>query len=105
MQKVKWYLVLYGYFNRAPSPEMLEDGGLWEEKLCHIQGDSRFDPKQPRAVNYDRDFVIKWLVNKLLKKLEPANYNELQKLISEAWRVWKDEEKADREKSREGFLD
>ena len=50
---------------------------------------SKVEKPKPFIVLFDREFVIEKIKRELLSHLNPHNYNELQKIISEAWKEWK----------------
>lgn len=43
-------------------------------------------------VSYDRDYVVLWLVEKVIKPFSKVKFQTLQKLIGDAYRVYKEQE-------------
>jgi hypothetical protein len=74
------------------NPEMLTPGGHLVTGMFKIKGKSK-KKAYPATVSYDREYLIKYLVSKLFRPLSITKFEEIQMLVSEAWDVYKKENK------------
>lgn len=88
---INWSKLQQQPFQVSIDPEMLSEGGFRRYQAVRLIGQSKFTSEMG-VVIYDRNYVVHWIAKRLLKHLKPRNYNELQSLISEAYKIWKEGE-------------
>jgi hypothetical protein len=88
---VQWFEVLGNPFLQGLHPRMLTDDGYTVLKLGRVRGMSKCAPPIPLKIIFHRDYVEKYLEITLLSKLKPTDYNQLQSVISGAYKIWKRE--------------
>ena len=77
-----------------PNPLMLSGDGYVIVRDVTLLDAPKGEEKRPMKVMYPRQYVIAKIINDLLMPLAFQDYNELQKLISEAWKQLKSLEKS-----------
>lgn len=68
---------------------MLSETGYQVATMARVKGMSKSEPQKPFIILFDREFVVEKLKREVLSHLNPSNYNELQKIIGEAYKEWK----------------
>lgn len=88
---VKWSEVRGNKFRTAPTGEMLSGTVVLSKQVPLING-SKYKAFAPTsAIEYNRDYVITWIVVCLLRNLGLRTKKELDKLMIEAWEAYKAE--------------
>lgn len=77
-----------------PNPLMLAEKGLAIVRDVTLLDAAKGEEKRPMRIIYTRQYVLSKLINDFLMPLNFAEYNDLQKLVSEAWKQLKSIEKA-----------
>ncbi len=44
-------------------------------------------------VEYDREYVVEWLVNKVIQPFSKCDFQTIQKLVGDAYRLYKEQKK------------
>ena len=88
-ESIHWRLLLGNPYRYSIHKAMLSDEGYKIATMARQKGMSKTEPLKPFVIHFDREFVIEKLKRELLNHLNPANYNELQKIVGEAYKQWK----------------
>jgi len=88
-EEIHWRQLLGNPYRYGICKAMLLDDGYRISTMARKKGMSKVEKPKPFIVLFDREFVIEKIKRELLSHLNPHNYNELQKIISEAWKEWK----------------
>ena len=73
---------------------MLTDKGYKLEKKDRIVGMSRFDEKIPLEVVFDKSYLVEYFERAVFSKLQITEWNQIQGILSEAWKVYRDKLKS-----------
>lgn len=88
MKELNWNEIPFNPWLQKLHPAMLQDSFTIDKEI--LKGDIGLV-----RIKFGRDFVIQYIARLVIKSLMIANANEWQALASEAWRAYKDEEKAE----------
>ena len=88
-EEIHWRLLLGNPYRYSIHKLMLNESGYRISTMARKKGMSKTEPLKPFVIVFDREFVIEKLKREVLSHLNPSSYNELQKIISEAWKEWK----------------
>lgn len=94
MQEAKhiaWNEVLGNPYNQPLDPRMLNPEGLEVTKMGRTIGMSKFEPAIPLVVVYDQTYVQSWLHKYVMRKLKPVTYNDLQRVVADSFKAWKEQ--------------
>lgn len=72
---------------------MLTDKGFKLEKLDRIVGMSRYAEKIPLEVTFDKTYLIQSFEKGIFEKLQIREWNQIQGILSEAWKAYRDKQK------------
>jgi len=89
MMKVNWKQLQSNPFLQALHPHMLTEEGLKLKKYDRIVGMSRFVEKIELEVTFDREFLMQYFERTIFQKLKVENWNQIQSLLSEAYKHYK----------------
>ncbi len=92
MRREKWNKLFGNQFSQNISWVMLSNPGLVVKAKHRFLG----EPKSPKEflkeseIVFDRDYVVQYIAKKIISPLQPESYNELQKILSDAWKFYKE---------------
>lgn len=89
MMKVNWKQLQSNSFLQALHPHTLTEEGLKLKKYDRIVGMSRFVEKIELEVTFDREFLMQYFERTIFQKLKVENWNQIQSLLSEAYKRYK----------------
>lgn len=98
MPKVHWKQLQSNPFLQGLHPGMMTDDGYVKNKQDRIIGMSRFAEKIELEVVFDKQYLMEWLEQMVFEKLQIADWNSFQSLMSEAWKQYKAAQKDDSDK-------
>lgn len=84
MEEINWRLVPFDKFNQRIDFRMFQTDGLKITRNVGHKGEQK-----KALVTYDRDYVVGFLLERFIKPAMLTDYNEIQKLVSEAWKLFK----------------
>ncbi|MEM8611446.1 MAG: hypothetical protein AAGF93_05460 [Cyanobacteria bacterium P01_H01_bin.105] len=94
METIEWHELLGNVFLTCPSKAMITDDGDTVVKKCGIKGDSKFkESHEVRVIHYGRDYVVAWLAKRFFSNFKGIKWNELQPILSEAYKKARKEDK------------
>lgn len=90
-RQIRWTELLGNKYRLSLHPWMLREIGYPYETKALAIGDSN-NKREAKAcvVLFDEEYVIEWIVKKVLMNLKPASYNEFQKLLSKVWKRYQE---------------
>jgi hypothetical protein len=82
IRKISWQQVPGNRFGRALHKAMLSERGYIKAvRLPTYTGDSQ----EVVDIHYDKEYVIAWLVSKIIRPLVGLSFQEFIDLLKEAW--------------------
>lgn len=90
--KVHWRQSIGNPYLQGLTPDMLTPEGAIILRLVKSPKErEHIAPKTMMAFHYDREFVEEFLIRRFFEPLEvqPAQYNDVQKIIIAAWRTYR----------------
>lgn len=81
---ITWRDIYGNKFKAAFNPLMLSDEGYTVFRAVRITGQSRYEPPIMCFIHYDREYVVHRLALHM-EDLKEVGFNEIQKVIGEAW--------------------
>lgn len=88
-ESIHWRSLLGNPYRYSIDRAMLSEDGYNISTMGRKKGMSKSSLLIPLIVNFDREYVIEKLKREVLSHLRPESYNELQKIIGEAYKEWK----------------
>ncbi|MDJ0795808.1 MAG: hypothetical protein QNJ51_03050 [Calothrix sp. MO_167.B12] len=90
MRKERWDKLFGNQFNQNINWAMLVENGFKKKGRYYFLGESRpnKDDVEESEILYDREYVVQYIAKKIIEPLQPE-YNELQRIIADAWKVYK----------------
>lgn len=92
MEEVIWEKMQGNRFTRNLRPEMLE-GEFRHPSNPRVIGESVYRSTARRAVIYNRDYVVAFIIKKVVIPLGIATKKDFDKLMIEVWAKFKEETK------------
>ncbi|MGB3650869.1 MAG: hypothetical protein WBA41_06615 [Rivularia sp. (in: cyanobacteria)] len=89
---IEWHQVQGNPALVSLHPAMLTQDGYTLQKTVKIKGESK-KLGIPANVLYNKEYVCKYISDKVIRPLGVATYNELQVLIGQVWNEYKKENK------------
>lgn len=98
---VKWDDLHGQMYSRKITRGMLVSDVQFIE-YCSLKGSSKpKTEKQFRRVSYNRDYLIRVLIKRVIAPLYPMKWNSYQALLSDAYKIYKAEVKASEKANQE----
>lgn len=72
-------------FSHSLHPNMLKDTGYQVYGSYLIKGEVHSDIPPSRKFVFNRDYVLTYIISKIIKPLAITNYESLQEIVKEAW--------------------
>lgn len=94
--RLSWRDVLRGKSSFTLHPNMLNSEGYESLSYLPSKNDSPGECKRLRKYHFDRDYVIAYIVAKIIKPLAITSFQQLEVIIFEAWTEYEKELQADR---------
>lgn len=91
IEDCNWKDLRYSPWLQGFHPLMISPEGYKVTKFDRLKGDSHRDPIRKLRIHYDREFVVKKICRQVLKPLEISSYNELQAILKDCWKLYKEE--------------
>lgn len=86
---IHWSELHGNKFLNGIHPDMLTPNGYDLKTMGRCVGMGKSAETVPLIVHFDETFVVEVIKRKLLETLQPTSYNDLQKIVSRAWKEWK----------------
>jgi hypothetical protein len=80
-----WTDMLRTNLSHNPHPSMLKDMGYQVHGSYLIKGEVNSDIPPSRKFVFNRDYVLTYIISKIIKPLAITNYESLQEIVKEAW--------------------
>lgn len=89
--RIEWHEVEGNPFNKGFNPLMIHTDGLIEfRQTRHKNADRKAAPKQFYEIRYGRDYVISFIVTKIISRLAFKDYREFNSFMSECWQSYQE---------------
>ncbi|ARV62726.1 hypothetical protein BZZ01_32450 [Nostocales cyanobacterium HT-58-2] len=89
---VSWKEILGNPYRYGLNSQMLLPNGYKHKGMLRVVGQRKSDDKIPATVCFDEDYVVSFLIKYVFEKLLPESYNDFQKIVSKAYKVWKSQQ-------------
>ncbi|MEM9805139.1 MAG: hypothetical protein AAF959_07645 [Cyanobacteria bacterium P01_D01_bin.56] len=94
IETISWDRTLGNKFIKCPNAQMLSPKGEQTVQKVGIQGGSKFAANhEPVIVHRGRDYVVAWLAKRFFSNFPGVKWNELQPIISEAYKKARKEDR------------
>ena len=94
MDTHNWNTVQGNKFSRCPNSEMLADKGELLPQKIGVKGETKFNERRSvKLIRRDRSYVIAWLAKRFFKNFPGYKWNELQPILSQAYKEAKQSNK------------
>ncbi len=90
-----WTQILRGSLSFSLHPRMLASEGYETYSAIALKGESPGINQGHRRFLFDRSYVIKFIIAKIIRPLAFTNHNDFEVLMNEAWYEYEKELQAD----------
>ncbi len=90
-----WTQILRSNLSYSVHPRMLTNEGYEFRSIVAIKGENPGINQGYRRFIFDRSYVIKFIIAKIIKPLAFTNYSDFEILLNEAWYEYEKELQAD----------
>jgi hypothetical protein len=91
-ENVHWKQVQGNKLNKALHPAMVSEHGYRTTSKIRLVGTTRHGSKFAILI-YDREYVIVWIMSKLIKPFQNIGLDGLIELLKEAWAILHDSQR------------